>query len=203
MSGPKLKSFLEQGHDGASVAVTDAQCVESGSTQNYSCLARYVVSGASDSSQDGSYQIGANATCDNSGNCQWQTDALGSASKQGNTADTPTESSSTPLSTPAGLSACDQNVSASSSAGCSFAENVFYEFYQQYGATSMPSGGTIRAYSPTAAQNYTLQCSYSDGQITCRNDAAPTSVVTFSESAVQNYTPAQAAKYAASANLGP
>ncbi|MBV9195564.1 MAG: hypothetical protein JO168_15580 [Solirubrobacterales bacterium] len=201
-SSSRLQSFLQRGYDGSSITVGNAQCVESGSTQNYSCIASYTVSGASDPTQDGSYQIGANATCDNTGNCQWQTDALGSASRTGDSGGTQTQSSNGTPSTPTGQRACDQNVSASSSASCPFAENVFYEFYLRYGS-NLPSGGPLNAYSPTTAQSYGLQCSDSQGQITCTNDSDPSAVVTFPESAVQNYTPAEAAKYAASANLGP
>ena len=69
-SSSKLQSFLQQGYPGVTIDVTNAECVESGSTQNYSCIDSYTVSGASDPTEDGSYQIGATATCDNSGNCQ-------------------------------------------------------------------------------------------------------------------------------------
>ena len=206
MSSSKLESFLLQGYQGSSIQVTNAQCVESGSTQNYSCLASYSVSGASDPTQDGSYQIGASATCDNSGNCQWKTDALGTANKQGSSSGQSGSSGSGQTGSSgsaASTTACDQNVSASLSASCPFAENVFYEFYKQYGGNTPPSGGTIQAYSPTTSQKYTLQCSDTAGQITCTNESDPSAVVTFPESAVQSYTPALAAQYAASANLGP
>lgn len=62
--------------------MTTVKCVESGGTQNYSCIDSYTVSSANGPSEDGAYQIGATATCDDSGNCQWQTDALGSATEQ-------------------------------------------------------------------------------------------------------------------------
>jgi hypothetical protein len=84
-TGGKMQSFLQQGYNGSAVNVSDASCVESGSTQNYSCEVSYSVSAASDPTEDGNYTIGASATCDNSGNCQWKTDPLGSASKDNST----------------------------------------------------------------------------------------------------------------------
>jgi hypothetical protein len=52
-------------------------------------------------------------------------------------------------------------------------------------------------------QEYTLQHSAGQGQITRAKDSDPSAVVTFPESSVRNYTPQEAAKYAVSANLGP
>ena len=42
----------------------------------------YTVSGASDPSQDGSYTLGATASCDNAGTCQTLEDAVNTASRQ-------------------------------------------------------------------------------------------------------------------------
>jgi len=81
-SSSTLHNFLQQGYSGSSVNVRNVQCIEHGTNQTYSCTVSYTVSGASDAADNGSYQIGANANCDTSGNCQWQTDPLGPASKQ-------------------------------------------------------------------------------------------------------------------------
>ena len=81
-SGLSTHSFLQNSYPGATIDVTGAKCVEAGTTEHYQCIVSYTVSGASDSTQDGSYTLGATGSCDSAGNCQTNEDAVATASRQ-------------------------------------------------------------------------------------------------------------------------
>jgi hypothetical protein len=79
---------LNGAYPGATVTQGATQCVQSTGTQTYACIVHYSVSGSPTdpallSIRFGNYQLGAHATCDAHGGCQYQTDALGSASVAG------------------------------------------------------------------------------------------------------------------------
>jgi hypothetical protein len=111
----------------------------------------------------------------------------------------PTQPASpSPSPAPTGVHACDQNVSAAANTSCQFAENVFYEYTQ---SPQNQSGQTMTVYSPVTHNDYSVRCT-PDGQgnIGCLSNTG--SYTSFSQQAVQNYTPTQAAAYAAAADLG-
>jgi hypothetical protein len=81
-SGHSTQSFLQNSYPGAAIDVTGAKCVEAGTTQHYQCTVSYTVSGASDSTQDGGYTLGATGSCDSAGTCQTLEDAVDTASMQ-------------------------------------------------------------------------------------------------------------------------
>lgn len=81
----RLRAFFQTGQPLDSIRVEIAQCVRSGNTKNYHCIIDYesisnLVPVAQAISSGSHFQIGASATCDDAGACQWQTDSLGSAS---------------------------------------------------------------------------------------------------------------------------
>jgi serine/threonine protein kinase len=98
----------------------------------------------------------------------------------------------------AGLRACDQNVSASASTSCKFAENVFYEYSQ---SSQGASGQVMTIYSPTTQQDYAVTCT-PDQQANVDCSTNTNAYTTFSQQSVSAYTPSQASAYAASADLG-
>jgi hypothetical protein len=81
-TGQSTRSFLQNGYPGATVEITGANCVEAGTTQHYQCTVSYSVSGASNPSDDGSYTLGATASCNNAGDCQTSTQPFDTASRQ-------------------------------------------------------------------------------------------------------------------------
>lgn len=96
---------------------------------------------------------------------------------------------------------CDPNIVANSAASCSFAENTFYEYYES--AQDATSGQPIRVHSPTTGENYSVFCSLREGLVACTGVPLSTGIyVSFPNAAVVAYTPAQAAAYAASRDVG-
>jgi hypothetical protein len=95
-----------------------------------------------------------------------------------------------------GLTSCDQNISAGADTSCPLAENTFYVFSQ----SPEQSGETISVYSPTSGNTYALTCTV-NGLVDCAGQAS-TVLIQFPFQAALDYTPAQAAAYAASAQLG-
>ncbi len=101
-------------------------------------------------------------------------------------------------STPTNLHACDQNISASADTSCQFAENVFYEYAQ---SPQDPSGQTMTIYSPATNSDYSVTCTPDQqSNVECHSNTG--SYTVFSQASVGAYTPAEAAAYAASHNLG-
>jgi serine/threonine protein kinase len=101
-------------------------------------------------------------------------------------------------STPTNLHACDQNISASANTSCQFAENVFYEYTQ---SPQDPSGQSMTIYSPATNSDYSVTCTPDQqSNVECYSNTG--SYTTFSQASVGAYTPAEAAAYARSANLG-
>lgn len=67
----QLQANVRQyGVAGATVLVNDAQCVESGSSQNYSCRAHYTVSVPA-SGQSQKFVVNITGTCDSQRKCLW------------------------------------------------------------------------------------------------------------------------------------
>lgn len=91
--------------------------------------------------------------------------------------------------------ACDSNIEAARPrTSCGFAQNTFYEYWTASGATS------LRVYSPAAARWFTTDCSSSGFRITCHT--ADGGRVRFPSAAVDSYSSEQAARYAASHDVG-
>src|SRR3954463_11850884 len=90
------------------------------------------------------------------------------------------------------LTACDRNIEVkAATTTCAFAQNAFYEYWYRdtYG-----EAGSLRAYSPAAAEWMRLSCTGTD-RITCRTHDR--GLVRFPVAAVAAYTVSQAARYAA------
>jgi hypothetical protein len=105
-------------------------------------------------------------------------------------------SSATASPAPAGYTQCDANISAKSdTTDCPFAENTFYEYWSNHGASS------FSVYSPQTGSSFTVNCGSSGGQVDCSTDQGGD--VQFSQSSVDSYTASQAAQYAASHQVGP
>lgn len=129
------------------------------------------------------------------------------------TAQPPPQSSGGESGTPApsgSFSACDQNISVTQDASCPFAENVFYEAWNQYnaGVWSAQGGSSVdfEAYSPVTGRDYSISClnsAGSAGNIVCTNDNDPGAQIMFPASSIWAYTQSEADAYAASANLAP
>jgi hypothetical protein len=96
---------------------------------------------------------------------------------------------------------CDTNIVANSAASCAFAENVFYEYYKS--AQEATNSGSVNVHSPTTGKEYSVFCSLLEGLIACTGEPAATGIyVSFPARAISEYTPAQAAAYAASRDVG-
>jgi hypothetical protein len=92
--------------------------------------------------------------------------------------------------------ACDQNISAkAATTTCRFAENTFYEYWD--------SGESfdVSVYSPAAGHYFDTTCTPGEGWIVCTTEDG--GVVRFTQAAVDRYTPDEAKRYAAAADLGP
>jgi len=61
---------------------------------------------------------------------------------------------------PAGMTACDQNISVGASTSCSFADNVFAQYAQDVQQAGAPGSYSVDAYSPSTGQTYTDNCNY-------------------------------------------
>ena len=67
----QLQAHLKQyGVAGATVLVNDAQCVESGSSQNYSCRAHYTVNVPA-TGQSQKFVVNITGSCDSKEKCLW------------------------------------------------------------------------------------------------------------------------------------
>jgi sugar lactone lactonase YvrE len=112
---------------------------------------------------------------------------------------TPTQTASLPTtSTPttssqSSYSQCDPNVSVSRGE-CQFAENTFYEYWLDHGAS------TFSVYSPADGTAFTVVCSVGN-EISCT--ASQGTIVHFSQTSISRYTQAQADTYSGSHSLGP
>jgi serine/threonine protein kinase len=98
----------------------------------------------------------------------------------------------------AGLRACDPNISADAGTSCSFAETVFYEYSQ---SPQNPSGQAMTIYDPMTSSDYAVTCTPDQqSNVDCYSNTG--GYTTFSQASVAAYTPAEAAAYAASTDLG-
>jgi len=99
------------------------------------------------------------------------------------------------------LQACDPNITVrTASTTCPFAENVFYAFYTE--GVSFQAQNAVHAYSAAAAQDYAVACATDDAEnVTCV--AGDGGEVHFNLAAIRAYDDRQAARYAASHDLGP
>jgi hypothetical protein len=106
-----------------------------------------------------------------------------------------------------GYRPCDPNISATPSASCPFAENVFYEVGTSWmnGQWNTTQILPLNVYSPTTSQSYPLECELAvvKSVVSCINDSATSSQIAFPLAAILAYTQAEANAYAASHNLGP
>ncbi len=117
---------------------------------------------------------------------------------------TPTTTVVTPVPTPGGLVNQYGNISATYAVSSSLANNVFYQYWADGGA----SGGyeTVSAWSAATGQYYTTTCGPdSAGNIDCyiSGTTDPNAEVAFSYSSVAQYTQADAAAYVNSGKAGP
>jgi hypothetical protein len=98
---------------------------------------------------------------------------------------------------------CDQNVSASQDASCPLAENVFCELWEQSNAETLANTNhNVSAYSPASRQTFTFDCEADGETVTCVSDSDPSDAVTFPNSAIYEYTQADANAYASSHAVG-
>jgi hypothetical protein len=92
-----------------------------------------------------------------------------------------------PTSTPAppsgGLTACDPNISVSSSTSCGFAENVFLAYYD----TANEGDATVTAFSPATGNTYDIDCSTDGVTVDCSGGTTNGAFITFPMSAVTAY----------------
>lgn len=102
------------------------------------------------------------------------------------TAAAPTSAESSPEepSVPS-LQACDQNISANSATSCSFAENVFVAYWEDYEAYGEQSSTYIVAYSPTTEEDYGMTCAFDGSTVSCSGGTE--AFVTFPMWAVRVY----------------
>ena len=117
---------------------------------------------------------------------------------------TPAPSTSTGVPNSGGLVNQYGNISATASVSSSLANNVFYQYWADGGA----SGGyeTVSAWSAATGQYYTTTCGPDGaGNIDCfiSGTTDPNAEVAFSYSAVARYTQADAAAYVNSGKAGP
>ncbi len=88
-----------------------------------------------------------------------QAAAQGSNAPNNQTA-SPPSSATPPSSSPAGLTACDQNISVNSSTSCTFADSVFAQYAQDVQAGGGPGSYAVYASSTSTGQTYTDTCNY-------------------------------------------
>jgi hypothetical protein len=99
------------------------------------------------------------------------------------------------------MRSCDDHIRAKrATTSCKFAQNVFYAYWlneEEPGVFADSPG--LPAYSPAVGEMFYADCTGTT-TIVCR--AGDDAVVTFPRDAVDVYTPADAGRYAASADLG-
>lgn len=68
----QLQSELDKSiPQGGAASVNDADCVETGDTQNYTCRAHYTINAPQAGLNNQKYLLNITGTCDDSGKCQW------------------------------------------------------------------------------------------------------------------------------------
>jgi hypothetical protein len=97
----------------------------------------------------------------------------------------------------AGRRACDANITVKvGTTSCAFGENVFYGFW-----TAQDQGDdAFEAYSPVSKRSYAMDCT-AGTTVVCR--AGDGGEVRFTRAAVDAYSAEQAARYAATHDVGP
>lgn len=85
----------------------------------------------------------------------------------------------------AGLSACDQNISAGPGTSCPFAENVFRAYAADYKSGGEHSSDTVNATSPATSKPYSMTCTTDGVRVNC--SGANNAYVTFPLHAVEVY----------------
>ena len=69
----QLQTNLDASYPDAAVTIDDVSCVESGDTQNYSCIMHVSLNAPAEGLSAQMYLYSPTATCDDSGNCTWNT----------------------------------------------------------------------------------------------------------------------------------
>jgi hypothetical protein len=91
---------------------------------------------------------------------------------------------------------CDQNIQAKAgTTSCSFAENVFWTYWESNRAASLD------VWSPAVQSSFATSCESDGAQVVCTT--SDNAVVKFPEAALDNYSDAQAAAFASNHDLGP
>ena len=100
-------------------------------------------------------------------------------------------------SIPAARKACDANVQVKTgTTSCAFGENVFYAFWR----AQDQGDDAFAAYSPVTKRSYAMRCN-AGNLVVCR--AGDGGEVRFPMAAVDSYNVDQAARYAATHDVGP
>jgi hypothetical protein len=93
----------------------------------------------------------------------------------------------------------DTNIVANSAASCGLAENAFYEYYR----SGQAEDESIMVHSHASNKDYELFCHREAGLIGCTGSPLSTGIYTsFPIKAVRAYTPAQAAAYGKTRDVG-
>jgi hypothetical protein len=104
----------------------------------------------------------------------------------------------TPTPKPVAFVSCDANIRVrAATTTCPFAENVFYEYYEE--TFGYPAAVTVRAWSAAAAQWFSVHCS-GEAAIDCR--AGDGAQIKFSGASVAAYDDEQANRYASAHDIG-
>ncbi len=123
-------------------------------------------------------------------------DISSASSDPGAIAPSTTGTTPTPSTKDAGYRQCDANIAAKAgTTDCSFAENVFYEYWSHHGADS------FSVYSPTTGGFFTTRCQAAGGEVTCTTDQG--GGARFSQAAIDSYSQRQADEYAATHRVRP
>jgi hypothetical protein len=96
---------------------------------------------------------------------------------------------------------CTTSIVANSVTTCSFANNIFYEYYEalQLGR----SVDSLGVHSPTTGKDYSVGCSDANGLIGCFGSPLATSIyVSFPQAAITAYNQADASSYASRHDVG-
>jgi hypothetical protein len=104
----------------------------------------------------------------------------------------------TPTPKPVAFVSCDANIRVrAATTTCPFAENVFYEYYEE--TFGYPAAVTVRAWSAAAAQWFSVHCR-GEAAIDCR--AGDGAQIKFSGASVAAYDDEQANRYASAHDIG-
>jgi hypothetical protein len=97
-----------------------------------------------------------------------------------------------PAATPVAFASCDVNIRArAATTTCPFAQNVFYEYYQE--TLGYPASVTVQAWSPRADRFFSVHCA-AGSSIVCR--AGDGAEIKFSGASVAAYDDEQASRFA-------